>query len=200
MPANKKFVGVLAQDVQQVAPYMVNNFTYQDDNNNQKQYLDYNPNALFYILVNSVKAQQVQIEDQKKQLADKDDALQKLQNQYNDLAAKVDQLAQIQQQCCGKTTDGNANTGNYVGASLDQNIPNPAAGTSTVIGYYVPQNVANAYILIKATTTNLVARYAVTTGRGQITVSLSDFTPGVYVYELVTDDVMADSKKMVVTK
>jgi len=49
-------IGIIAQDIQKVAPYMVSNFEHQDEKGRKNDYLLYNSNALFYILVNGVKA------------------------------------------------------------------------------------------------------------------------------------------------
>ena len=55
LPTKIKSVGIIAQEMQKIAPYMIGNYTYEDTIGNKINYLDYNPNALFYILVNSVK-------------------------------------------------------------------------------------------------------------------------------------------------
>ncbi|MBC7921558.1 MAG: tail fiber domain-containing protein [Ferruginibacter sp.] len=65
LPTNQTFVGVLAQRMQKIAPYTVGRFTYQEDANSRPiEYLDYNAGALTYALVNAVKEQQRQIEQQ----------------------------------------------------------------------------------------------------------------------------------------
>jgi hypothetical protein len=60
----KEYVGVLAQDLQKVAPYMVNTFT-----QNKEEYLSVDNTAMMYMLINAVKEQQEQIEALKKKLA-----------------------------------------------------------------------------------------------------------------------------------
>ena len=61
--SSKEYIGVLAQELQQVAPYMVNTF----DRNN-KEYLGVDNSAMVYMLINAVKEQQEQIEALKKRL------------------------------------------------------------------------------------------------------------------------------------
>lgn len=61
--SNKEHIGVIAQQLQQVAPYMVGNFTNRKDNN---EYLDVDNTAMTYMLINAVKEQQAQIEELKK--------------------------------------------------------------------------------------------------------------------------------------
>jgi hypothetical protein len=60
--SNKEHIGVIAQQLQQVAPYMVGNFTNRKDNN---EYLEVDNTAMTYMLINAVKEQQVQIEELK---------------------------------------------------------------------------------------------------------------------------------------
>ena len=65
---NKSFVGFIAQDVENVAPYMVNLY---DDSNGPSGLSDkrqFDESALNKILVNAVQEQQLQIEKLKKQL------------------------------------------------------------------------------------------------------------------------------------
>jgi hypothetical protein len=60
--SKKEHIGVIAQQLQQVAPYMVGNFTNRKDNN---EYLEVDNTAMTYMLINAVKEQQVQIEELK---------------------------------------------------------------------------------------------------------------------------------------
>ncbi|MBX7241890.1 MAG: tail fiber domain-containing protein [Bacteroidia bacterium] len=55
---NEYGIGVLAQDVKPVAPYMVGSFEFIADSKdlaNKEEYLSYNPDALHYITLNAVK-------------------------------------------------------------------------------------------------------------------------------------------------
>lgn len=57
-PSNEYGIGVLAQDVKEIAPYMVGEFEYLPDENDKasiEHYLSYNPDALHYITVNAIK-------------------------------------------------------------------------------------------------------------------------------------------------
>jgi trimeric autotransporter adhesin len=66
------YVGVLAQELQKIAPYMVNTFT-----KDKTEYLSVDNTAMTYMLINAVKEQQQQIETQQKQI----DELKNLVNQ-----------------------------------------------------------------------------------------------------------------------
>ncbi len=55
LPTGVKTVGILAQEIKKIAPYMIGSYNHEDAQGNATDYLSFNPNSLFYILVNSVK-------------------------------------------------------------------------------------------------------------------------------------------------
>lgn len=61
----KKYVGVIAQEMLEVAPYTIGTFK---DRNGNTEYLNYDSNAVLYILINSVQEQQAIIEDLQKRI------------------------------------------------------------------------------------------------------------------------------------
>ena len=63
-----QFVGILAQDIKKIAPYMINENKYKDEKGVQTNYLNYDGNAMTYILINAIKELQQEIEDLKKQV------------------------------------------------------------------------------------------------------------------------------------
>ena len=74
-----EFVGVSAQEMQQVAPYMVKTVSvgerYAEDAQGREtlakageDYLAYDPSALVYLLVNAVQDQQSLIEEQRRRI------------------------------------------------------------------------------------------------------------------------------------
>ncbi|HLP54632.1 MAG TPA: tail fiber domain-containing protein [Fluviicola sp.] len=58
-------VGVIAQELQEVAPYMIKPWTYKDEKGNKTEYLGVDNGAMTYMLINSVQEQQVLIDQQK---------------------------------------------------------------------------------------------------------------------------------------
>ncbi len=213
MPVGQKFVGVLAQDIQKIAPYMVGTWNYEDKNGNKTNYLDYDANSLFYILVNSVKAQQQQIaaqqqtntvlqqqiEAQQLQISTKDSLLNVQQLQINDIYNRLTLIEQCTN-CVSNASNLQNNTITNQVASLDQNIPNPFS-QNTVIGYYVPQITKSAYIAINTLQGNQIQSFVISnTGKGQIMLSSGVLAAGDYIYTLVVDGVKVDSKKMMIVK
>jgi hypothetical protein len=61
-------VGVLAQDLQQVAPYMIGTWNHTDDNGKTTPYLSVDNGPMTYMLINAVKEQQVMLNDQQRQI------------------------------------------------------------------------------------------------------------------------------------
>lgn len=63
-------VGTIAQQLQRVAPYMVNQWTYRDEAGREEQYLAVDYGAMDFVLVNAVKELKAQLEDRDRRLAE----------------------------------------------------------------------------------------------------------------------------------
>ena len=85
-------------------------------------------------------------------------------------------------------------------AVLYQNTPNPF-NRETEISYRLGENVRTASICIYNLNGQQLKKYPVSVGSstGTITVSASEFQPGMYIYALIIDNEMADSKRMTLT-
>ena len=83
---------------------------------------------------------------------------------------------------------------------LYQNSPNPWS-SETVIRYSLPQTVATADIYIYDMQGIQLKRVAAN-GRGesQVTLTAHDLKAGMYIYALVADGTLIDSKRMILTK
>jgi hypothetical protein len=68
-----EFIGVIAQDLEKIAPYMVNNFQ-----KNGETYLNVDNSAMIYMLINAVKEQQQVMNDQQKQIDELKSMLDKM--------------------------------------------------------------------------------------------------------------------------
>jgi hypothetical protein len=179
---DKKFVGIIAQEMQKVAPYTIGTFIYQDSLGNKTEYLDYDANAVTYILINSVKEQQRVIEDKEAKIQELENRLTKLER----IVAATGSIAK---------TEPNAN-----GVVLEQNAPNGFSGSSD-IKYFIPQSVKEATIHVYSVNGTKVHSYSVKErGEGKLTISASDFENGVFLYDLVTDGKSNGVKKMVVER
>jgi len=78
---------------------------------------------------------------------------------------------------------------------LGQNIPNPFTNT-TIIPYFVPAG-SKGFLQITDTKGELIDEYALQQGHNKLEISMKTYTAGVYLYSIVIDGVVRDSKRMV---
>jgi hypothetical protein len=85
------------------------------------------------------------------------------------------------------------------GNILYQNTPNPF-NQSTVIEYLVNESVSDAKICIYNMNGVQLKSIKITeNGAGRITINSKDLKAGMYLYSLITDGSLVDTKKMVLT-
>ncbi len=83
---------------------------------------------------------------------------------------------------------------------LEQNSPNPF-NVSTAIRYYLPNSTLSADIYIYDMNGRQIKKYPVSEkGKGEITIHGSELNAGMYLYALITDDNVIDTKRMILTK
>ena len=84
--------------------------------------------------------------------------------------------------------------------SLASNMPSPAA-TDTKLQYYLPETVSEASIYIFDLNGAQKGVYSLTEkGNGTLTIKGGTFTAGMYLYSLVADGQLIDTKRMILTK
>lgn len=85
-------------------------------------------------------------------------------------------------------------------AILDQNTPNPF-NTLTTIGYYLPTTISNASIYIYDMHGVQLKSYSITErGKSNLTIQGSELNAGMYLYALIADGKVIDTKRMILTK
>ena len=85
-------------------------------------------------------------------------------------------------------------------ASLEQNIPNPA-NEQTLVRYYIPESFRSASLLFTTALGIPVKHIPVYMGgEGEVAVSVSEFSSGVYLYALIVDGRVVATKRMNVVK
>lgn len=91
------------------------------------------------------------------------------------------------------------NLNNNSSPILFQNSPNPSS-TETSIEYYLPKKYSNVYIILKNLMGNELKKIKVDNnkGRNKILVNLNGINSGVFLYSLLADDLLIDSKKMII--
>jgi hypothetical protein len=199
MPTDQKYVGVIAQEMQKIAPYMVGSFTYQDTTGKKAEYLDYDANALTYILVNAVKEQQGQMEQLKKE---KDAQMEQLNTRLQDntiqigsLQAQIEQLKQLlSSQLPAPSAEIDA------AARLWQNEPNPTDGT-TLIRYRIPRQASQAQIKLYSLKGEELKSFLIAQrGEGQLSLDTTTLPEGIYLYRLIVDGKPIDAKKLLLNR
>lgn len=169
--AKPKRMGLIAQDLQKVYPELV------DKDSSGYYSVDYI--GLIPVMIEALKEL---------------DSIIEVQNtQINDLIVRL----------------GNS-TPKKIGASqetdiltypvLDQNIPNPF-NTATTIGFSLPASTITASVYVYNMNGVQLKSYPIDQrGKGNITIQGSEFSAGMYLYALIADDKVIDTKRMILTK
>ncbi|NDW08128.1 tail fiber domain-containing protein [Dysgonomonas sp. 520] len=173
----RKHMGVVAQEVEKVVPEVVRT---SYDGKKAVSYVE-----LVGLLIEAMKEQQVQIEDQQQQIEN----LQRLVSP-NVMTKKTGQDEAISSDISGVVISNN---------KLYQNIPNPFS-INTEIRYFLEDNVKNANLYVYdmqgkqiKNITNLFR------GENSITINSYELTPGMYIYSLIADGREIDTKRMILT-
>jgi len=186
-------IGVVAQELQKIAPFMVDEYSYTNDGglddvdgikefkSTTNNYLSVNPSAVKWLLVNAVKEQQEMIELQ---------------------SERIEKLEEIIDNISSTETINSANVSlsDYNLAELNQNIPNPFTN-STIINYTIPSDSDNAEIRIFSNNGKLMQTVSIDhLGSGSLNIDASSLSSGTYSYNLVVDGRNIETRTMVVTK
>jgi trimeric autotransporter adhesin len=170
MPTGRPYVGVIAQDMQKIAPHTISEFTYDNGEGQVEQYLDYDANALTYSLVNAV------------------------QELSAELTRLKEEIALLKKQIPGGgLSEGSA-------AKLWQNAPNPYNATTAIRYYVPEEASDARITIISMTGQEVYSRQLTDKGDSQIEVSNQLLSSGTYIYQLVVDGKVVDKKKMVLSK
>jgi hypothetical protein len=162
--------GFLAQNVKEVFPQLV----HTDENG----YMSVDYIGLIPILVQSINELQAELAELKAEKQNEQRAMMQAPAQ----SGQDETVAALSE------------------AKLYQNAPNPWS-SETVIRYRLPQDVANAMIYIyDMQGSQLKSIPAQGRGESQVTITANDLDAGMYIYALVADGQLIDSKQMILTK
>lgn len=162
--------GFLAQNVKEVFPQLVHT------DNTGYMYVDYI--GLIPILVQSINELRAELAAVKGEKQDEQGAMMQAPAQ----SGQDETVAALSE------------------AKLYQNAPNPWS-SETVIRYRLPQDVANAMIYIyDMQGSQLKSIPAQGRGESQVTIMANNLGAGMYIYALVVDGQLIDSKQMILTK
>lgn len=185
---NTQRLGFIAQDVQKVFPSFVTHVN--DKTRNKDQYLmDYS--GFGVIAIKGIQELELQVKE-------KDDKINDLQAQINELKNMVLSM----QKCspCASSSIQAVNESSVIlsnAASLEQNIPNPF-DNSTVINYNLPGKFKTAAIIISDNNGKTLKQLSISAaGKGSITVDAATLAAGVYRYSLLVDGKIIGTKQMI---
>ncbi|HLP05635.1 MAG TPA: tail fiber domain-containing protein [Paludibacter sp.] len=83
---------------------------------------------------------------------------------------------------------------------LEQNVPNPF-NQSTTIGFYLPATVSTASVYVYDMNGTQLKSYPVSgIGKGSVEIQGAEFNAGMYLYALIADGKVIDTKRMILTK
>ena len=100
----------------------------------------------------------------------------------------------------GATSTGPKETVALTYPVLDQNAPNPF-NTSTTIGFYLPATITNASIYVYDMNGVQLKTFPIAErGKGNVTIQGSEFSAGMYLYAMIVDGKVIDTKRMILTK
>lgn len=169
-----KDYGLVAQEVKDVVPELV--YTMPDSS------LSISYQSLIPILIEAIKEQQIQIEKLQTTLA---------QFEYLIKINDFREDSRIEDVSVGKNQTINV---------LYQNAPNPFE-EKTSIYYFLDESIKDAFVLVYDLNGRLVKRLSVCKpGLGSVEIEASELETGVYVYTLMADGLVVDTKQMILTK
>ncbi len=173
------YTGFIAQEVEKAAKEINYNFSGVDAPENSKDLYGLRYAEFVVPLVKAVQELSAENEALKQRL-DKMEALIKTQQQGSAIAASAAMTA-------------------VSGASLAQNIPNPAAQT-TGISYTLPPGCSSAKIIITGTSGDTVKAVTVSDSKGVINIDTTTLAAGTYHYSLYINGGLAATRQMVIAK
>jgi hypothetical protein len=201
MKTRKREYGILAQEIEAILPELV-------DSSRGLLFVDYN--AFIPILIKGFNEQQSFIQKQQKEI----ELLQKIVFlQEQDLPTLQDNMRALQEtvfSCCGKSKslEKSLEIPNSTEkpqqlneqAILYQNAPNPFS-SNTEITCYIPEHSKQAFLYIYNLQGVELKAYSLTkAGFQSVIVNGSELTAGMYLYTLVVDNEIVDTKRMILTK
>lgn len=116
------------------------------------------------------------------------------------LEKKLEALTDKVNELSSKKTEVNKDAAKAAASnSLSQNVPNPF-GNETDIEYHIAKMEKSAFLMITDLTGRELKRIPLATaGTGKITFRKADLAAGIYIYSLIIDNTLIDSKKMVLS-
>ena len=177
---DRKRIGLIAQEVEKVLPEVVRTLP---DGSKGIMYGD-----IVAVLIEGMKEMQ--------------DSIVSLRQELNEIRQMLN-MPGSQAPALQPGNENNASASSNLGqgvAELYQNTPNPF-NRETEIGYKLPNQANSAFICIYNLNGQQLKKYPLNmdSRKGKVKISASEFTAGIYIYSLVIDNRVIDSKRMTLT-
>ena len=179
------YTGFVAQDVDKAAQSVGYNFSGVDKpKDDQQSFYGLRYSDFVVPLTRAVQ-----------ELSAENDSLKQVNAQLSQRLDQIEQLLGL------KTVAAqNSSTVMLSSARLFQNIPNPF-NQATLINYYLPPNTGTALLQITGITGETIKSIVLTgTGAGQVSIGTAQLSAGTYMYSLVVDGNLIDTKTMILVK
>ena len=168
---NKKQYGFISQEIEKILPELT--FTSKD-----LLMMDYD--QIIPFLVEAVKEQQVQIDSLRKIIKNQDIKNDELQKGTNE-------------------NTGNEIDQGYQNSKLFDNVPNPFTNETT-IQYFIDESFSSAFITIYDMQGRELKRVKIfQKGSGNTIIKGTDLYDGMFLYSLVVDNKIIDTKRMIIS-
>lgn len=182
---SRQRIGLIAQEVEQVLPEAVRTLP---DGSKGIYYSD-----LTGVLIEAVKELHDSLSDQNRKITELEQRLETLETLLNLESPAHSPL---------RSVSGLSETeGNPVQPGLSQNRPNPFT-QQTSIDYRLPAEATDCRICVYNLNGRQLKQYPLSSEEksGTLTISASQFEPGIYLYSLIADGQEIDSKRMILTE
>lgn len=168
---DKSHIGLIAQEIKEVFPELIR----EDD----KGFLSVNYDGMIPVLLEAIKEQNKAVVSQQKQIAELQTRLEASENKTGN-ATGINQL--------NSSADG---------FGLEQNIPNPFSH-ETEIKYTLPKQIKNASLNVYDLSGKQLTSFPLDINAKSITITSDKLAAGIYIYSVIADGRIMDSKRMVV--
>jgi hypothetical protein len=201
LPSDQQ-MGLIAQELEEVFPELIKTVKAVELTDKEGKVTSIVPEhkavnyiGLVPVLIAGVKEQQAMIDAQQKTIAQQSQINADLQKQLNEQKQLIDNLSQ---KVSGTTGLNSANGSVETGFQMSQNEPNPFTH-ETVVKYTLPQTVASAFMAVYDLSGKQISTFPINQeGSASITITSEKLAAGIYIYSIVADGKVVDSKRMIV--
>jgi len=216
-------IGFLAQELEKEFPELVTQPESEDD------FYTISYNGMIPVLLEAIKEQQIQIENSQTIVENLQTIVFQQEYDFILLKEQLDALKEQLNACCqrnsgdslrqqflptdeinnqGEIQDESSLKNTSVGennvdvekARLFQNIPNPFSA-NTEIRFEIPENATSAKLLIHDMQGGEINAYTISQrGSSSIIINGFELSAGMYMYTLLVNNTIIDTKKMILTK